>query len=87
MTAWVNNAGVYPWKSFEETDCDTLRKVISVNLDGPFLISKAFVPFMRENKYGRIVNVASTTFFLNAPQMTAYFESKGGVMDLPSIGK
>ncbi len=80
ITALVNNAGIYPWKSFEDTDYDTWRKVISVNLDGPFLMSKAFVPYMRENKYGRIVNVASTTFFLNAPQMTAYIASKGGVI-------
>ncbi|WP_317206901.1 SDR family NAD(P)-dependent oxidoreductase [Chryseobacterium sp. LC2016-27] len=80
ITALVNNAGIYPWKSFEETDYDTWRKVIGVNLDGPFLMSKAFVPYMRENKYGRIVNVASTTFFLNAPQMTAYIASKGGVI-------
>lgn len=80
ITALVNNAGIYPWKSFEDTDYNTWRKVISVNLDGPFLMSKAFVPYMRENKYGRIVNVASTTFFLNAPQMTAYIASKGGVI-------
>ncbi|WDF46076.1 SDR family oxidoreductase [Chryseobacterium sp. KACC 21268] len=80
ITALVNNAGIYPWKSFEDTDYETWRKVISVNLDGPFLMSKAFVPYMRENKYGRIVNVASTTFFLNAPQMTAYIASKGGVI-------
>ncbi|MBM7419496.1 MULTISPECIES: SDR family NAD(P)-dependent oxidoreductase [Chryseobacterium] len=80
ITALVNNAGIYPWKSFEETDYDTWRKVIGVNLDGPFLMSKAFVPYMRDNKYGRIVNVASTTFFLNAPQMTAYIASKGGVV-------
>lgn len=80
ITALVNNAGIYTWKSFEETDYETWRKVIGVNLDGTFLMSKAFVPFMKENKYGRIVNVASTTFFLNAPQMTAYIASKGGVI-------
>lgn len=80
VTALVNNAGIYPWKSFLETDYATWKKVIGVNLDGTFLMSKAFVPTMITNKYGRIVNVASTTFFINAPQMTAYIASKGGVI-------
>ena len=80
ITALINNAGIYPWKSFADTDYETWRKVIGVNLDGTFLMSKAFVPYMIQQKYGRIVNVASTTFFINAPQMTAYIASKGGVI-------
>lgn len=82
VTALVNNAGIYPWKSFDDTDYETWRKVIGVNLDGAFLMCKAFVPGMVERKFGRIVNVASTTFWLNAPQMTAYIASKGGVIGL-----
>lgn len=80
VSALVNNAGIYPWKSFEDTDYEIWRKVISVNLDGTFLMCKAFVPGMAKRNYGRIVNVASTTFWLNAPQMTAYIASKGGVI-------
>ncbi|MET3354379.1 UNVERIFIED_ORG: 3-oxoacyl-[acyl-carrier protein] reductase/(S)-1-phenylethanol dehydrogenase [Xanthobacter viscosus] len=80
VVALVNNAGIYPWKSFEDTDFATWKKVLSVNVDGPFLMTKAFLPGMRARKYGRIVNVASTTFWLNAPQMTAYIASKGGVI-------
>jgi len=80
VSALVNNAGIYPWKSFEDTDLATWKKVIAINLDGPFLMTKAFLPMMRAQKYGRIVNVASTTFWLNAPEMTAYIASKGGVI-------
>lgn len=80
VTALVNNAGIYPWVSFAETDYSTWKKVISVNLDGTFLMSKAFVPFMIKQKYGRIVNVASTTFFMNSTNMTAYIASKGGII-------
>lgn len=80
VVALVNNAGIYPWKSFADTDYDTWRKVIGVNLDGSFLMCKAFVPGMTERKLGRIVNVASTTFWLNAPNMTAYIASKGGII-------
>nr|WP_262487176.1 SDR family oxidoreductase [Chitinophaga costaii] len=51
-----------------------------MNLDGTFLMSKAFVLYMIQQKYGRIVNVASTSFYTNAPQMTAYIASKGSVI-------
>lgn len=80
VSVLVNNAGIYPWVPFADTDYATWRKVISVNLDGPFLMSKAFVPGMVERQFGRIINVASTTYWLNAPDMTAYIASKGGVI-------
>lgn len=80
VVALINNAGIYPWKSFEDTDFETWRKVIGVNLDGAFLMCKAFVPGMLARKHGRIVNVASSTFWLNAPDMTAYIASKGGII-------
>ena len=80
VSALVNNAGIYPWKSFEETDYTLWRKVTGVNLDGTFLLCKAFVPGMVARGAGRIVNVASTTFWLNVPQMTAYIASKGGII-------
>lgn len=80
VAALVNNAGIYPWKSFADTDYTLWRKVMGVNLDGAFLMSKAFVSGMTERRFGRIVNVASTTFWLNASDMTAYIASKGGVI-------
>lgn len=82
VVALANNAGIYPWKSFAETDYETWRKVIGVNLDGAFLMCKAFVPGMVERNLGRIVNVASTTFWPNAPEMTTYVASKGCVIGL-----
>src|SRR5690606_29641345 len=45
-----------------------------------FLMCKAFVPLMTGRKYGRIVNVASTTFYMNTTKMTAYIASKGGII-------
>lgn len=80
VNALVNNAGIYPWVSFDEMDYNSWRKVLGVNLDGTFLMSKAFIPQMRKQKYGRIVNVASTTFFMNSTKMTAYVASKGGII-------
>lgn len=82
VTALVNNAGIYPPVLFSDLDYKTWKKVIGINLDGTFLMCKAFVPQMLTQKYGRIVNIASTTFFMNTPKGTAYIASKGGVIGL-----
>ena len=56
----VNNAGIAGVnKSVWETDLEEWRKVLRINLDGPFICCKAVVPAMLAQKYGRIVNIAS----------------------------
>ena len=56
----VNNAGIAGVnKTVWETDLDEWRKVLRINLDGPFICCKAIVPAMLKEGYGRIVNIAS----------------------------
>ena len=56
----VNNAGIAGANATTwDTTVDEWRKVMKINLDGPFICAKAVVPVMIKNKYGRIVNVAS----------------------------
>src|SRR6185437_11040604 len=56
----VNNAGIAGInKTVWETDFDEWRKVLRINLDGPFICCKAIVPQMVKQKYGRIINIAS----------------------------
>ena len=56
----VNNAGIAGInKTVWETDLAEWRKVLSINLDGPFICCKAVVPAMLKQKYGRIINIAS----------------------------
>ncbi|MFC4049955.1 SDR family NAD(P)-dependent oxidoreductase [Actinomadura syzygii] len=76
----VNNAGIIDVRDFFDTDYPAWRRVQSVNLDSQFLLAKAFVPRMRERGWGRVVNIASNTFGLAAPHLTAYIASKGGVI-------
>src|SRR6202521_1154404 len=55
----VNNAGIAGVnKTVWETDLDEWRRVMRINLDGPFICCKAIVPAMLSQKYGRIVNIA-----------------------------
>ena len=76
----VNNAGIYPHIPFEQMTLADWRRVMSVNLDGVFLCCRAVFPAMRERGYGRIVNIASATFFIGYPGLSAYVASKGGVI-------
>lgn len=76
----VNNAGIYPEKAFEDMSFADWRRVLSVNLDGMFLLAKAFTPGMRQRGWGRIVNLASNTFGLVVPGLVHYITSKGGVI-------
>lgn len=55
----VNNAAMTTNEVVEETDEAAWRRVLDVNLTGPFLCAKAVLPYMRSQRYGKIVNVAS----------------------------
>lgn len=78
----VNNAGIYPVVAFEETSLELWRQVMAVNLDGMFLMCRAFLPGMRERGYGRVINITTTIPWLTVPDFTAYAASKMGVIGL-----
>ena len=77
----INNAGIAGraaplWKqTYEEW-----RRVLAINLDGVFHCTRAVIGIMREQKYGRIVNVSSIAGKEGNPNMTAYSASKAAVI-------
>jgi len=76
----VNNAGIYPMQPFDEITFADWRRVLSVNLDSMFLMTKAFADGMGKNGWGRIINVASDTVNLLVPNLVHYISSKAGVI-------
>jgi NAD(P)-dependent dehydrogenase (short-subunit alcohol dehydrogenase family) len=76
----VNNAGVYPPIEFEKTTLDDWRRIMRLNLDGPFLVTRAALPHLRAAGWGRIVNIASAVVFLGPPDLVAYTASKAGLV-------
>ena len=79
----VNNAGILSNNKAEATTDMEWRRVLAVNLDGAFYLSRAVLPGMRALGWGRIVNVSSLaakTGGLTAG--TAYAASKGGIVSL-----
>ncbi|MDH5189088.1 MAG: SDR family oxidoreductase [Rhodospirillaceae bacterium] len=79
----VNNAGVLSNHKSAGTTADEWRRVMSVNLDGAFYLSQAFLPGMREKGWGRIINMASLAMKVGGITAgTAYTTSKGGMAAL-----
>jgi 2-dehydro-3-deoxy-L-rhamnonate dehydrogenase (NAD+) len=85
----VNNAGIAGVnRTVWETDLDEWRKIMRINLDGPFVCAKAIVPHMIANNYGRIVNMASIAGKEGNPNAAHYSASKAGLIALTkSLGK
>jgi 2-dehydro-3-deoxy-L-rhamnonate dehydrogenase (NAD+) len=86
---FVNNAGIAGInKTVWETDFEEWRKVLRINLDGPFICCKAIVPTMIQQNYGRIVNIASIAGKEGNPNAAHYSASKAGLIALTkSLGK
>jgi 3-oxoacyl-[acyl-carrier protein] reductase len=78
----INNAGVGDFGSFEEMPVETWEKVMKVNLFGVYYVTKATLPYLKQNKEGDIVNVASTAGLKGGPNMSAYCASKAAVISL-----
>lgn len=78
LDALCNIAGILRFEHFEKMSYQTWREIIAVNLDGPFLMSRAAMPHLVEAK-GAIVNVGSTAGLMGLPYGAAYGASKGGV--------
>jgi NAD(P)-dependent dehydrogenase (short-subunit alcohol dehydrogenase family) len=76
----INCAGIFPQRDFAAMTFADWRKVLSINLDGTFLVTSAFVPGMRAQKWGRVVNMASSTFGSVTTGFAHYVASKGGII-------
>jgi 3-oxoacyl-[acyl-carrier protein] reductase len=85
----VNNAGIAgPSMPVVDYPVEEWRRVIEVDLTGPFLCCRAVVPHMTKAGYGRIVNIASVAGKEGNPNAAAYGAAKGGLITFTkSLGK
>lgn len=81
IDAVVNNAGVADFGPIETVDFQRWRTVMETNLDGPFLVSQAAVPALKETK-GAIVNIASISGLRASTLRVAYGTSKAALIQL-----
>jgi NAD(P)-dependent dehydrogenase (short-subunit alcohol dehydrogenase family) len=78
----VNNAGIATGAPLSDLTDELWRKVLDVNLDAVFRISRAAIPLLRTSGRGRIVNIGSVMSERASPGMAAYTVSKHGVAGL-----
>ena len=77
----VNNAAIWRcWSSFADTPTDEWRKYLDVNIMGVVYFTKAVLPKMLENEYGRIINVASVAGVYGNANMVHYSATKGALI-------
>ena len=77
----VNSAGILPRGNLEETDDERWRETLTINLDVPFFLSRAALPYLLRST-GSIVNLASLWGLRAGPRALAYCASKGGLIQL-----
>ncbi len=86
----LNNAAIYVtqklWKGpVDELPLEEWERVLEVNLKGVFLCCRAVIPIMKRQRSGKIINIASGTFFSGSGDMPHYTASKGGVVALTRV--
>jgi 3-oxoacyl-[acyl-carrier protein] reductase len=80
----VNNAaffgGMGTWRPFNEWTVEEWDTMQQVNLRGPWFCCQAVFNYMREQGYGKIINLSSSSFFQGVPGFIHYSTSKGGII-------
>lgn len=75
----VNNAGIIKRVPLKDMEVEDYRRVIDVDLVGPFIMAKQVVPYMIERKEGKIINICSMMTELGRDTVGAYAAAKGGL--------
>lgn len=78
----INNAGVAHKKRLEETTLEEYDEIMDTNLKGVFLCTKYAIPYIRESKNGKIINISSVGGLHGLPEFSVYCASKFGVNGL-----
>ena len=78
----VNNAGMRFRKKFEEITLEEFSLVLNVNVVSMFMLCKAVMPTMVEQKTGKIINISSVVGTLGLPELSAYATSKAAIIGL-----
>lgn len=81
----INNAGIMYKDNIDVLELDKYKKVIETNLNGTVACTRYAVPYMKQQKWGRILNIASSQAFLATETYTAYAASKSAVAHLTRV--
>jgi 2-hydroxycyclohexanecarboxyl-CoA dehydrogenase len=80
ITVLVNNAGIAEFLPFEEITDDKWDEQFKINAKGTFIVTQVVLPDMKAAKWGRIINISSSSAWSGADLMVHYSASKGAVV-------
>ena len=78
----INNAGMNKIDSIEKIKDEDWDNIYTINLYGPFILTRAISKIMKKNKYGRIVNISSIFGVISREKRAAYSSTKSGLIGL-----
>lgn len=78
----VNNAGNYTYCGIEDTEISKLNEILSINLKAPIYLMHSAIPHMKENKFGRIINIGSISGVMGEAYASMYSATKAGLIGL-----
>ena len=81
----VNNAGIQHVAPVDEFPIDKWDQIIAINLSAAFHATRAALPYMKANGWGRIINIASTHGLVASAQKAAYVAAKHGILGLTKV--
>ncbi len=81
----VNNAGIQHVSPIEEFPIEKWDAILAINLSSAFHTTRAALPAMRKNKWGRIINIASAHGLVASPFKSAYVAAKHGIVGLTKV--
>jgi 3-hydroxybutyrate dehydrogenase len=81
----VNNAGIQYVSKLEEFPADKWQLITNVLLVGPAMMTKAVLPLMRSNNFGRIINIGSLHGLVASPFKSAYVAAKHGIIGFSKV--
>ena len=76
----INNAGAYVWSPVENTQIEDIDRLIALNVRAPYLLSTLCVPYMKNQKWGRIVNIGSISGVIGEANASLYSMTKSAFL-------
>lgn len=86
IDALINNAGIFDFCYIEDMTEEYLDRILGINFKTQFFMMKAVIPYMKQNKYGRIINASSISGHFADCGLVGYGASKAAVDMLTKIG-
>lgn len=78
----INNAGEYVWSPVEKTNDEDIEKLLKLNVEAPYKLIKYLTPLMKQNKWGRIINIGSISGAVGEANASLYSMTKAAFSGL-----